>query len=40
MSLVLEFLPEAGAEIAAATEYFETCVPGLGVRFRLEDDTT
>ena len=36
MSLVLEFLPEAGAEIAAATEYYEMRVPGLGLRFRLE----
>lgn len=36
MSLVLEFLPEAGAETAAATEYYETRVSGLGVRFRSE----
>jgi plasmid stabilization system protein ParE len=36
MSLVLEFLPEAGAETIAATEYYEGCVPGLGLRFRLQ----
>ncbi|MBI4327622.1 MAG: type II toxin-antitoxin system RelE/ParE family toxin [Chloroflexi bacterium] len=36
MSLVLEFLPEAAAEVAAATEYYEARVPGLGVRFRRE----
>jgi plasmid stabilization system protein ParE len=36
MSLVLEFLPEAADEIAAATEYYETRVPGLGARFRRE----
>jgi plasmid stabilization system protein ParE len=36
MSLVLEFLPEAAAEVTAATEYYEVRVSGLGVRFRLE----
>ena len=36
MSLVLEFLPEAAAEVSAATEYYEARVSGLGVRFRRE----
>jgi hypothetical protein len=35
MSFVIEFLPEAGAEVMMATEYYERRVPGLGVRFRL-----
>ena len=36
MSLVIEFLPEAGAETIEVTQYYERCVPGLGVRFRLQ----
>ena len=36
MSRVLEFLPEAAAEVTAATECYEARVPGLGARFRLE----
>ncbi len=36
MSVVLEFLPEATAEVAAAVRYYETRVQGLGVRFRRE----
>jgi plasmid stabilization system protein ParE len=36
MSLVLEFLPEAAAEVTAAVKYYEARVPGLGARFRRE----
>lgn len=36
MSLVLEFLPEARAEVECVTGYYEARVPGLGVRFREE----
>jgi plasmid stabilization system protein ParE len=36
MSLGLEFLPEAVAEVEEATRYYEERVPGLGVRFRVE----
>ena len=34
MSFVLEFLPEAFAEIECVTGDYEARVPGLGVRFR------
>lgn len=33
---VLEFLPEALADAAEATRYYEECQEGLGVRFRAE----
>ncbi len=36
MSLVIEFLPEAAAEVTAAVKYYEARVPGLGARFRRE----
>ena len=36
MSLVLEFLPEAQAEVECVTGDYEARVPGLGVRFREE----
>ncbi len=36
MSLVLEFLPEALAEVECVTGDYEARVPGLGVRFREE----
>ena len=36
MSLVLEFLPEAKAEVECVTGDYEDRVPGLGVRFREE----
>ena len=36
MSLVLEFLPEARAEVECVTGDYEARVPGLGVRFREE----
>jgi plasmid stabilization system protein ParE len=36
MSLVLEFLPEAQAELECVTGDYEARVPGLGVRFREE----
>ena len=36
MSLVLEFLPEAAAEVECVTGDYEARVPGLGVRFRTE----
>ncbi len=36
MSLVLEFLPEAQAEVECVTVDYESRVPGLGVRFREE----
>jgi plasmid stabilization system protein ParE len=36
MSAVLEFLPEAFAEAEEAVQYYEQCVPGLGIRFRAE----
>jgi len=36
MSFVLEFLPEAAAEVEATVEYYEIRVPGLGARFRRE----
>ena len=36
MSLSLEFLPEAQAEVDCATGDYEARVPGLGVRFRTE----
>jgi hypothetical protein len=32
----LEFLPEASFEAEEATRYYESRVPGLGVRFREE----
>lgn len=34
MSFVLEFLPEASAEVECVTGQYEARVPGLGVRFR------
>lgn len=34
--MTLEFLPEAVDELEVATAYYETCVSGLGVRFRKE----
>ena len=36
MSLVLEFLPEAQAEVECVTGDYEARVHGLGVRFRTE----
>jgi plasmid stabilization system protein ParE len=36
MSLALEFLPEAAAEIECITGDYEARVPGLGARFRSE----
>ena len=36
MSLVLEFLPEAQAEVECVIGDYEARVPGLGVRFREE----
>ena len=36
MSVVLEFLREATAEVAAAVQYYENREPGLGARFRRE----
>ena len=36
MSLVLEFLPEAQAEVECVTGDYEARAPGLGVRFREE----
>ena len=36
MSLVLEFLPEAFAEVERATGDYEAASAGLGVRFRRE----
>lgn len=36
MSLILEFLPEAQAEVECVTGDYEARVPGLGVRFREE----
>ncbi len=40
MSLVLEFFPEAAAELECVTGSYEARVPGLGVRFRLERENT
>lgn len=39
MSLALEFLPEAAAEVQCVTGDYEAKVPGLGVRFRCEVET-
>jgi toxin ParE1/3/4 len=36
MNVVLEFLPEAVAEVQCVTGDYEARVPGLGVRFRIE----
>ncbi len=36
MSFVLEFLPEASAELECVTGDYEARTPGLGVRFRRE----
>jgi len=36
MSLVLEFLPEANADVTAAVEWYERRELGLGARFRNE----
>jgi len=36
MNTVLEFLPEASAEIQCVTGDYEAKVEGLGVRFRIE----
>jgi plasmid stabilization system protein ParE len=36
MSLVLEFVPEAAAELECVTGDYEARVPGLGVRLREE----
>jgi len=36
MSAVLEFLPEAKCEAEEATQYYESCVRGIGARFRTE----
>ena len=36
MSFVLEFLPEAAAEVQCVTGDYEAKVPGLGIRFRTE----
>jgi hypothetical protein len=40
MSLVLEFFPEAAAELECATGEYEARVPGLGVRFRQVVEST
>lgn len=40
MSSVLEFLPEAAAEVQCVTGDYEAKVPGLGVRFRTEIETS
>ena len=34
--MILEFLPEASAELFAAAEHYESKQPGLGHRFRRE----
>ncbi len=39
MSLVLEFLPESGAELECVTGDYEAHARGLGVRFRHEIET-
>jgi hypothetical protein len=36
MSLSLEFLPEAFSDAESAVTYYEQCLSGLGVRFRVE----
>jgi plasmid stabilization system protein ParE len=36
MSFVLEFLPEASAEVECITGDYEARSPGLGIRFRYE----
>lgn len=40
MSFVLEFLPEALAELECATGEYEARVPGLGARFRVLIEST
>jgi plasmid stabilization system protein ParE len=37
--MVLDFLPEAAAEVECVTGDYEARVPGLGVRFREEVET-
>ena len=39
MSLVLEFVAEASAELECVTGDYEAKVPGLGIRFREEVET-
>ena len=40
MTSVLEFLPEAAAEAQCITGDYEAKVPGLGVRFRVEVESS
>ena len=40
MNLVLEFLPEAAAELQCVTGDYEAKISGLGVRFRTEVETS
>lgn len=40
MNTVLEFLPEASAEVQCITGDYEAKVKGLGVRFRTEVESS